>query len=257
MYRSGKRCSRYVRRFFSLVLSSSIILSSCVATNPPAFDRDELSPQKIYYQLDRQFRSMTSFRGDATITIDTPKQSGQVRSEVIVESDDQAEIILRSPFGGKVGRLVIRRSYLLFYNADDNLQYVGSPDNTGIPALPQLFTGEQNLVSLLTGQIEFPADFTESLVSDSVDNAHYQLTFQTDTTSLQYWYDPTVSMITRYVETQIQTRKKTVIEFEKFTNVDGLQLPRSIRITQPGERRMLAIYYHSVNISRENTADVL
>jgi len=90
-----------------------------------------------------------------------------------------------------------------------------------------------------------------------MDGALYQINFRTDSTAFSYWYDPTVSMFSRYQETALPSGRQTVIEFGKFTEVDSLQLPRSIKISQPGKRRMLSIYYHSINISRENSADAL
>lgn len=189
--------------------------------------------------------------------VDTPEQSGQVSGDITVEPSQAAEIILKSPFGGKVGRLVIRHQYLLFYNANDKLQYIGSPDNTGIPALPEIFSGQQDLVTILAGMMNLPDNMNQTMLSDSMDGPLYQINFRTDSTTSSYWYDPTVAMFSKYRETELPSGRQTEIELGKFTEVDGMQLPRTIKISQPGKRRMLAIYYHSINISRENSANAL
>jgi len=246
-----------LRKILLLSLGIAGFLYSCVSTKPPVFHPEETSPQQIYSRLDRQFRTVTNFQGDATLAIDTPEQSGQVSSEISANPGKDAEIILKSPFGGKVGRLVIRRRYLMFYNAEDRLQFIGSPDNTGIPALPEIFSGQQDLPTIITGMLNLPANPNQSVASDSMDGDLYWLRFESDSTTTDYWYDPQVAMLSRYQEVEKFTGKKTTIEFDKFTEINGMQLPRSIKIIQPEERRMLAIYYHSINISRDQSADAL
>jgi len=223
-----------------------------VGSKPPAFQPTEKSPFQIYHKLDRAYRLVTSFHGEATITIDTPEQSGQVKGQIDVRYPQKAEILLQTPFGGVVGRLEIRRHYLMFYDADDHLQYIGSPDDTGIPALPELFTGQQELIPILTGMINLPDSFQSTLVSDSLENGMYVLHFSSDSTQSVYDYNPEIEMFTKYLETDKSSGKQTKILFDKFITVDDFHLPRSVKVVQPDQKRLLSIYYHSITINRED-----
>ncbi len=240
-----------------LLLMGLFALSACVATKPSTFQPTEESPYKIQRNLDRKFRSVSTFHGEATITIDTPDQSGQVRGKIEVKFPQKAEIILQTPFGGMVGRLEIRRHYLMFYNADNQLQFIGSPKHTGIPALPQLFTGQQEIIPILTGMINLPDNLHSTLTGDSLENGKYSLYFSNDSTTSRYQFNPQTDMFDAYREFNRNTGQQTDIAFGKFTEVNGMQLPRSIKVTQPNEHRLFSIYYHSMTINREEHANAL
>lgn len=140
----------------------------------------------------------------------------------------------------------------MFYDADDHLQYIGSPDDTGIPALPELFTGQQELIPILTGMINLPDSFQSTLVSDSLENGMYVLHFSSDSTQSVYDYNPEIEMFTKYLETDKSSGKQTKILFDKFITVDDFHLPRSVKVVQPDQKRLLSIYYHSITINRED-----
>lgn len=246
-----------MRRSIPVLLIALYSLNACVGSKPPAFQPTEQSPFQIYHTLDRAYRQVSSFHGEATITIDTPEQSGQVKGQIDVHSPQKAEILLQTPFGGVVGRLEIRRHYLMFYDADDHLQYIGSPDDTGIPALPELFTGQQELIPILTGMINLPDNFQSTLTSDSLNNGMYVLHFSSDSTHSAYEYNPAVGMFAKYSETNNITGQQTKILFDKFTRVNDFHFPRTIKVVQPEQKRLLSIYYHSITINREDQANAL
>ncbi len=56
--------------------------------------------------------------------------------------------------------------------------------------------------------------------------------------------------VVKYRELNIGTGVTTEIDLQNFIELEGINLPRSIKIIQPEEKRLLSIYYQDIQIAR-------
>lgn len=208
------------------------------------------SPREVYRNIQRDIDALASYSGSATLTLDTPEQSGRIGGEVQITPQEKATIKIQHPFGGYLGTLEFKKNYLLFFDAGGNLQYVGTTDQTGIPGLPVLFSGDQNMVVLLTGLLNLPDQSTATLTGDTLRDQLWVLHYDTPDSRRTYWYSPEFGRITKYTEEHKTTGAVTEIELSGFLKIEGINLPRSIKVVQPGEKRMLSVYYHDISIQK-------
>lgn len=215
------------------------------------------SPQEIYRNIQRDISLISSYDGTATLTLDTPEQSGRIRGKVQITPGQKATIKIQHPFGGYLGTLEFKKDYLLFFDAGGDLQYVGTTEQTGIPGLPVLFSGDQNIVVILAGILNLPDQQSATLSSDTLTDHQWVLHYATPENQRTYWYDTELRRITKYIEIQNGTGLRTEIDLSDFVEVDGMNMPRSIKIVQPVAKRMLSVYYHDIAIQkRKSPADV-
>ena len=228
------------------------VLTGCTPTAVKRITPSEENRVKIFQEIQTDFSSIRSFHGNATLTLDTPEQSGRISAEIELKPFTRATILIKTPFGGQFGRLELRKNYAMFYDASGALKYIGPPENAGVPGLPDIVTGDQQLIRLLIGAINLPdAGKSSALKSEKFEDNLYHITYQNDENTTQYWIDPAVRKITQYQQIAEKQTEKTVINLSDYAEVDGLQLPRLITVTQPGARRLLSIYYHNIQITRK------
>ncbi|MCF7805767.1 MAG: DUF4292 domain-containing protein [Candidatus Marinimicrobia bacterium] len=212
------------------------------------------TPQQLSEEIEADFNTIKSFQGSATLTLDTPEQSGRIRSQIMVTPFTLAIVEIKTPFGGQFGTLEVRKNYLSFYNAKGELDYIGAPDELGIPGMPAIMTGRQDLLRILIGAINFPSDATTELIQDEMTESSYILRYQTEDATLQYWVDPMSRKITKYEETNKSTGVETTITLTDYAEVDGIKLPRTIQVEQSALKRFFSINYHEINIQRNGQA---
>lgn len=212
--------------------------------------------QQLTKEIRSDFESITDFKGSATLTLDSPEQSGRVSSIIRATPFTSATIDIKTPFGGQAGKLDIRRGYIAFYTPDGALKYIGSPKDAGrVPGVPAILTGSQDLLRVLIGAINLPEDPHMKLVQDAVEE-EYTVEYTSDSLKQQYWIDPGIRKVTKYQETDIPTGNMVVIDLSNYVEVNGIRLPRSIAVTQAQENRFFGIYYTNIEIRRSERANV-
>ena len=232
------------------VMVLAALLVSCAGRPGFRFIPSAQAPRQLSEEIEADFSAIKSFTGSATLTLDTPEQSGRIRSQIRVTPFSSATVEIQTPFGGQFGKLEVRKNYLSFFNAKGELEYIGAPDELGIPGMPAIVTGRQDLLRILIGAINFPRDADTELIFDEMDDGAYTLRYRTDEATLQYWVNPEIRKITKYTETNTRTGMETTITLADYTEVDGISLPRTIQVKQSALKRFFSINYHKMNIQR-------
>ena len=241
------------RDLFITGLVITAVLVGCAGHFPGAIVPDRHSLPEISQVVRIELDSIKRFTGDATLTVDSPEQSGRVGSAIEVLPQEQAVIRLQSPFGGVVGRMKITPGLFVLYNQKGELQYVGSPQNPGLPGFPDLSALHHDLFSVLMGVITFPDSLNDETV-DSNQEGQYIISRMQDDQQISYWVDPGLMKVTKYEEQAEGEQPRLTMEFNNFTNTRGINFPRSIRVIQHQQNRMFSIYYHQIEIERSETS---
>ena len=229
----------------------SLSLVSCAGTAGPSLFTTpfKATPEFVKQVIAKDVAVISEFEGEATITIDSPEQSGKVRGDVSISPPEEAYINLKHPFGGILGTLEFKENYLVFYDAKGNVQFIGTTEETGIPGLPRIISGQQNVTHVFLGLINLPMDSTIVLQQDSLGGELYHLEYESDYISREYLVDPKLRKVVKYTETDLLTGMNTIIDISNFTEIQGVNIPKSITVTQPGSKRMFSIFYHKIQIA--------
>ena len=239
-----------------LITGLSLVLMSCTGVMMTRLSPSPESRQVLSDEIRSDFNSIIDFRGTATLTFDSPEQSGRVNSEIHTRPYFKATIDLKMPFGGQAGRVEIRENFVAFYTPDGTLKYIGSPEDAGIPGLPSIFTGSTDILRVLIGAINLPERSEAKFIRESRDHSRFVWEYVSDSLRQEYWIDPVVRRVVKYKETPIANGNTITIDLSKYLVIDGIQLPRSITVMQPGEKRMFSIYYNDIEIIRNEYAYV-
>ncbi|HKJ66802.1 MAG TPA: DUF4292 domain-containing protein [bacterium] len=240
----------FVRARFNILILLAALLVGCGSGQVFRFTPTEQNPQQIYKRISQDAATIASYQGTANLTIDTPDQSGRIKGEIEVKPYESAKIRIQHPFGGYLGTLEFKENYLIFLDPAGNVQYVGTTENTGIPGLPALFSGKQNIIVLLTGLLNIPENPLQSLTADSLQDNLQVLYYTSPELHQTYWYDSRVNKVVKYRELNLGTGVTTEIDLQNFIELEGINFPRSIKIIQPEEKRLLSIYYQDIQIAR-------
>lgn len=236
---------------FVILIYTSLSLCSCGGTTGPSLFTTpfKASPEFVKKEIATDLAAINEFEGEATITIDSPEQSGKVRGDVSISPPEEAYINLKHPFGGILGTLEFKENYLVFYDAKGNVQFIGTTEETGIPGLPRIISGNQNVTHVFLGLINLPMDSTIILQQDSLGEELYHLEYKSDYISREYQVDPKLRKVVKYTETDLLTGLNTTIDISNFTEIQGINIPKSITVTQQASRRMFSIFYHKIQIA--------
>jgi len=235
---------------FYIGLCGLLGLSGCAGGLTTRFNPAKFNPEKFSENIRRDFQSITHFNGRATITLDSPEQSGRISSQITIIPDDHTVVDFRTPFGGVVGTLEFTKDMAVFINAKDELQYIGDPKGAGIPGLPQIIRGKQDLQRILLGLINLPVNLDSQLQKEGMDGTLYRLVYQIPEAKVQYWVDPRTKHIIKYEEYNRHSGERTSIDLANFIQIKGIRFPRSITITQLDQKRLFSVYYHKIEITR-------
>ncbi len=241
----------------SLVLSVGLLVSltGCAGHFPGGITGGGITLPEISSTINSELDTIRKFSGEATFTVDSPERSGRVGSAIEILPAQEATIHLQSPFGGVVGKMKLTQEVFILYNQNGELEHVGSPQNPGLPGFPDLSSMDRDLLGILMGVIALPDTIVESAVTVN-EKGQFLLSNVKGSHHRNFWVDPRVARVTRYEEYTGNRENRITMEFSDFTLVEGIHLPRSIRVIQHEQNRMFSVYYHKIRIQRYEVSHV-
>jgi|GEM_PF-1607217 len=240
----------------AFLISSAVLVTGCTGHFQRDFGTTPPAPGRIGEHIRGELSSIRQFTGEATLTIDSPEQSGRVGSRIAIKPEEQAEITLQSPFGGVVGRMTLSPELFMLYNRTGNLEYVGSPERPGLPGFPDLSGEEDHLLQILMGLVS-PPDSRELKMNTPAESGQYIFTNHKNGRTAKYRIDPRIGRVTQYTVGTASASDSLVVTFSHFTRVDGIHFPKSIQVIQPLQKRMFSIFYHEIQIQRQERSHVI
>ena len=236
---------------FLLALPAALWIAGCGPKPPPDLQAElpDAFPNHTVEDIHTRIRlssdTLTSFRADARLLLESPEQSGRFSAEIRDRRGDSLYMsISLSGLGIKVegARALVTPDSFFLYDRRDNALLYGSLDEAA-DQLPPVLTGDDVFLNLL-GIVAPEPDVAWQLEADS---AYYYLR---DAEGLRsYQIDPAVWRVARYEE---RTPDGTLVEervFSRFGEFDGVLLPRSVVLRRPQDASSAALFYNDITLN--------
>ncbi len=124
-------------RIWQIVLSAVLITAGC-APSAKVYKERTLAAAEVMRRVNERGQSISSLRGNGSITIETPEGSSSGSFDLSLKKPDSLLVELHGPFGIHVGTLLLSRERFLFYNNMDNTALVGKPDGRTLNSMFRL-----------------------------------------------------------------------------------------------------------------------
>ena len=242
----------FPRRLLWLALVSTVLwMAACTPKPPPDLQTDlpDAFPNHTVEDIRTRIRlssdTLTSFRADARLLIESPERSGRFGADIRDRRGDSLYLgISAGGLGIKVegARALVTPDSFFFYNRLGKELLYGSLDQAG-DQLPSVLTGDNVFLNLL-GIVAPEPDVRWELETDS---AYYYLRNADGLRS--YQIDPGFWRVVRYEE---RTSDGSLVEervFSRFGEFDGVFLPRSVLLRRPGEASSVSLFYNSITLN--------
>jgi outer membrane lipoprotein-sorting protein len=189
-------------------------------------------------------------KGEGRISIETPQIAQSGSFVLSLQKPDSVLIDLKGPFGIKVGSALLTRKEFFFYSSFENKLISGSSSIENLNRILNIRLGFDDLLDILTGGT-FLKDDIRSPDQTRVEDDRYVFVYISSNSSHLYWINPETLFIEKMQF--LDQDGKLVVEqtFSNFENVDGIAIPHSIKVKQPGTHRYLALTYYDILVNTD------
>lgn len=224
--------------WFLAVLAFMMCLPGCSLLKQTAVKMDSTGSEVIA-KVNAHAGSVRTLYASGTLAIESPQMSNSASFQLSVRQPDSARIVIRGPFGIRVGEALFTGSRFTFYNAMANEVIRGDVLEDGMPGLMDLHIKPEDIYHTLSGTRTFAASET---IPDTfrVTEDGYVLIFNHKTVRTRYVVDPE-SFTIRSVQ-QISPHGDVTLEEEYAFSVksDGTVDPETVHILKEDSAVLLS-----------------
>lgn len=229
---------------FIAVLTLSLTLSHCGSSRR---DHTRLRPTaEVTATLQNNFANVHSFKGQATLSVETPEQSFSTSALIWFQRPDTLYIKLEAAFGIDVGWLFAAGDHFVLYLPRQNTCYTGSTRSIPIDQFISLDLSYAELARLVFGQ-EWP-EGTLQPFPQQMDRL-WSIRSVQDTLELEYLYDPAQLAVIETIGRTLQGITVLHKTFSRFTKKKNCIIPQTIRLQMPLARQAVSLFYHSMQLN--------
>lgn len=189
--------------------------------------------------------------GEGTISVETPSIAQSGSFVLSLRRPDSLLVILKGPFGIKVGSALFTRSSFLFYNSFENRLFSGETSPKNLSKVLHIDISFDDLINLFTGGIFLKEDMGIP-EGTGVEDGQFTLVYRNNGETHKYYIDPLTLLITKIEYLDVQGKLELEQRYINFQTVDSALVPFNIRIIQPKERRMVSVVYSDLSFNTQN-----
>jgi hypothetical protein len=189
-------------------------------------------------------------KGEGQISIETPDVAQTGSFILNLQKPDSVLINLEGPFGIKVGSALVTRTGFVFYNRWENKLITGSSSMENLDRILHVKLSFDDLLDLFAGGT-FLEDDLRLPDRTSVEDDHYVFTYSSSDCTRQYSIDPETYSIQRIRFFDGSGNVTLEQTFSNFEDIEGMQMPYTIRITQPKFQQMLSLTYYDILVNTD------
>jgi hypothetical protein len=216
-------------RMLILLLSAVLLaVEGCSLLQPTAVRMDSPAADVIR-RVNARVATITTLHASGTLAIESPTMSNSASFLLNVRRPDSAKIVIRGPFGIRVGEALFTGSRFTFYNAINNEVVRGDVLEDGMPGLMDLHIKPADIYNTLSGTRTFAAGET---LPDSfmVNDGKYVLVFRHGAERTRYSVDPESFAIVSVQQISPQGATSLDEEYVFSRQGDGVLEPETVRI---------------------------
>lgn len=231
------------------VLLASLLLSGCASLPSLTRHRSDLSPERVHQIVRANHAGVQVLWGSGRIAIESPEIAQTGSFVVYVKKPDTIAVKLEGPFGIELGSAIVTPDAFAFYNSFQNQLITGSTSPENLNRVLRVNLDFDNMLNLFTGG-SFLEDDHEPPSTIEVDEGYLVMAYRGASYSRRYWIEPGTLLLARIQH--LDSSGKLVLEqrFLNYRTVDRYQMPYSLRVTMPRERRVVSISYSEIMVNQ-------
>jgi outer membrane lipoprotein-sorting protein len=196
--------------------------------------------------LKRNYDRLKTLKGRAKMIVETPESAYSATSNITIKKPDSLCIKIEAALGIDVGWLLVDRRSFVLYTPRENRWYAGSTDSLKRNNLIAFEMTFERLLRAMAG-MELVQDIERAVIRR--DDSKIVVMGLNGEYFHKYWLDPYKGVITR---AEVRDRKNRLImlqEFERFVELAGVRIPRTIRMQRPSEKESMTLFYTRLKIN--------
>lgn len=228
------------------------LVQSC-ATNKTTLSTRSISSEQVHEIVFANQVRMQTAKGEGTISVETPTIAQSGSFVLTLRKPDSLMVILRGPFGIKIGSALLTRKTFWFYSSLENRLFSGETSPENLSRVLRVNLNFDDLLNLFTGGVFQQADFGKP-DQTGVEESQFVLLYRKGYETHKYYIDPQTLLITKIQNLDDQGKLLFEQRFVNFQTIDSTQVPFNIRIIQPKERRMVSVVYSDLELNAQDLA---
>lgn len=232
-----------MKRSVLILIGIILISGSCARLfHKRSLEVAPISINEIRYRLARADLKLHTIKGNAQISVESPKMNFSAVASVTIKKPDSILIKIKGPFNLGSAALFMDQSQFLIYNSFENSVYTGSPQNIPLGRMMPIEITADKVLQAFSGMPTL--DYYER---DSVGFDHGQYTvlgFQKNQ-RIKYWIDAKKFVVTALHILNQHNQPLVMISFKQFETRNEVTLPKLIQLVQPQRKTRITILYEN------------
>ncbi len=232
------------RTFKGINLLLIIYFLSCSPSSlrkSPSLKIPTLSDWPILYQ--ENFKTIKSMKSKAMITLESPNFAASFTADMIYTAPDTLFMQAEGPLGIDLGKIFIGKNRFIIYNQFNNQFLSGSLDNEYYNTFLETHLTLRQIKTAFIGKTPIPTDLNlvdanHGIFATLNQNDKWRYTVNIESGLLEKWE---IIKNNQLIFTQ---------EYKSYNVIDGVVIPRLIRVILPQKQEMIAIYHKNIQINQ-------
>jgi outer membrane lipoprotein-sorting protein len=238
------------RLFIALTILLILLFTGCGTVSKPYIDSRSISPSKIQEIVQAHHARIQSMKGEGLISVATPEMTQSGSFILSLLKPDSVLINLQGPFGIKIGSVLVTRTGFLFYNSWENKLITGSSSIDNLYRILHVHLSFDDLLNLFAGGTFLTEDLHPPDKTRIEDN-QYVFIYNSSNSTRQYCLNPRTLSIQKIQFLDAEGKLTLEQTFSNFEDIDGFEIPYTIRITQPEAQQMLSLTYSDMLVNTD------
>lgn len=233
----------------SLVLFFAFIYGC--ATQKVALD-PEIPPTKIISLVNKNYKKLNSFLGQASISIETKNFNQSFNADVIFKKPQPLFLNVKTLLVGSIAKVLADSTEFKAYNKLKNEIYLGKTSSSTIEDFIGVSMEFVELTQVLTGLECFSEKQMAKLNTVKIDDNKFLFTFESENYLRKIWVEPQYSVIAK--SQIIDLVSKEVIlekEYKNFVKTDGIYLPKVIKVKNLANNQYLLVNFRTQKVNQK------
>jgi outer membrane lipoprotein-sorting protein len=220
--------------------------TGCVPKRLSFGTRGELKDPNEILELTRQQEARVgALKGDAKLTVDSPRGKGTVTLYLAVARPQRLHIESMDFFGRPQGVLVSDGERFGLYQASDAKYYQGPTSPVNVSQILPIVLPPHELVALFLGEVPRIAD-PEPKLSLDPEVGGYKIVLRRPPITQTVWIHPEHFRVLR---SEVRGIDAYDVELDDFQAFGTLQFPRKVRLKAPATKTELELRYTDISLN--------
>lgn len=217
----------------------------------PAIAPDEHRLENVLTIISDNDARLDRLKGRGRMVIELSERSMTLDAHVIIDRPDTFYIRLEALFGLDVGWLFVVKDKYTFYSPMQNTYASGSTDSLRMGPLPDFFIDGHAILRAFAGLALVNNLQNMQIVQEGKDLI---LSGTTDMGVQKHWIDRGRGVIIRSEQNDSTGQVLVRTSYERFSKLNGVFVPRTIRLQRPSERQGVTMFYEQLHVNEKRSA---